>query len=157
MLIITMTTVGFGDLTPKTMMGRFCVGITAIVGIFLMALFISLVNEALMLQRREKRILAYVENQGANQKLFPQYLNISLLNTNKKILRQSQMLFSKVNQLLVAKFTVSLMKLIEGWLAHKETWILALLTQSAGTRRRRQRWDNVIVTSEAFRRRSNNV
>lgn len=64
MLIITMTTVGFGDLTPKTMLGRFCVGITAIVGIFLMALFISLVNEALMLQRREKRILAYVENQG---------------------------------------------------------------------------------------------
>lgn len=63
MLIITMTTVGFGDLTPKTVPGRFAVGLAAIVGIFLMALFISLVNEALMLQRREKRILSYVENQ----------------------------------------------------------------------------------------------
>ena len=64
MLVITMTTVGFGDFTPNTLLGRIAVGFASMIGIFLMALFISLVNEALMLKRREKRILAYVENQG---------------------------------------------------------------------------------------------
>lgn len=64
MLVITMTTVGFGDFTPSTLLGRLAVGFASMIGIFLMALFISLVNEALMLKRREKRILAYVENQG---------------------------------------------------------------------------------------------
>ena len=66
MLVITMTTVGFGDYTPQTFLGRVAVGLVAMVGIFLMALFITLVNEALMLLKREKRILAYVETQGRN-------------------------------------------------------------------------------------------
>ena len=64
MLIVTMTTVGFGDLTPSTSFGRFIIGMAAILGIFLMALFITLVNEALMLTKGEKRILAHVRKHG---------------------------------------------------------------------------------------------
>ena len=78
MIIITMTTVGFGDLTPKTMMGRLCIGLAAIIGIFLMALFISLVNETLMLHRREKRILSYVENQGKLTYFLINHVDINL-------------------------------------------------------------------------------
>ena len=64
MLLVTMTTVGYGDFTPSSYLGRTLVALAAVVGIFLMALCISLVNEYLTLTQREKRILAYTDNQG---------------------------------------------------------------------------------------------
>ena len=64
MLVVTMTTVGFGDFVPKTVAGRIFVACAAVAGIFLMALCISLVHESLQLTQQEKRILAYVENSG---------------------------------------------------------------------------------------------
>ena len=70
MLVITMTTVGFGDLTPKSFLGRGIVGVTSIVGIFLLALFISLSSELLMLDRRQKRMISYVKQQGVKFAVF---------------------------------------------------------------------------------------
>eukprot|EP00794_Sanderia_malayensis_P007103 gene7103-7906_t len=61
MLIVTMTTVGFGDFVPRTVISRAFVAAIAVIGIFLMALCISLVHESLQLTQQEKRILAYVE------------------------------------------------------------------------------------------------
>ena len=64
MLIVTMTTVGFGDFVPKSTTARAFTTVIAVIGIFLMALCISLVHESLQLTQQEKRILAYTENTG---------------------------------------------------------------------------------------------
>ena len=64
MLIVTMTTVGFGDFVPSSVTARAFIAVIAVIGIFLMALCISLVHESLQLTQQEKRILAYVENTG---------------------------------------------------------------------------------------------
>ncbi|XP_077862808.1 small conductance calcium-activated potassium channel protein 2-like [Saccoglossus kowalevskii] len=63
MLVVTMTTLGFGDVRTESLFGRTLVGISSIFGIFLMALLISVIHEALLLTQQEKRILAYVERQ----------------------------------------------------------------------------------------------
>jgi len=62
MLVVTMTTLGFGDVVPKAVLARAFVGFASVLGIFLMALFISVVHEALQLKQQEKRILATMEN-----------------------------------------------------------------------------------------------
>jgi len=59
-----MTTLGFGDVVPKAVLARAFVGFGSVLGIFLMALFISVVHEALQLKQQEKRILATMENAG---------------------------------------------------------------------------------------------
>lgn len=64
MLVVTMTTLGFGDVVPKALLARAFVGFASVLGIFLMALFISVVHEALQLKQQEKRILATMENAG---------------------------------------------------------------------------------------------
>ena len=64
MLVVTMTTLGFGDVVPKAVLARAFVGFASVLGIFLMALFISVVHEALQLKQQEKRILATMENAG---------------------------------------------------------------------------------------------
>ena len=64
MLVVTMTTLGFGDVVPKAVLARAFVGFASVLGIFLMALFISVVHEALQLKQQEKRILASMENAG---------------------------------------------------------------------------------------------
>ena len=64
MLVVTMTTLGFGDVVPKAILARAFVGFASVLGIFLMALFISVVHEALQLKQQEKRILATMENAG---------------------------------------------------------------------------------------------
>ena len=64
MLVVTMTTLGFGDVVPVSITARAIVGFASVLGIFLMALFISVVHENLQLSQHEKRILAYIENAG---------------------------------------------------------------------------------------------
>ena len=64
MLVVTMTTLGFGDVVPKAILARAFVGFASVLGIFLMALFISVVHESLQLKQQEKRILATMENAG---------------------------------------------------------------------------------------------
>ena len=64
MLIVTMTTVGFGDFVPRSVTARAFIAVIAVIGIFLMALCISLVHESLQLTQQEKRILACLETSG---------------------------------------------------------------------------------------------
>ncbi|XP_072176697.1 uncharacterized protein [Diadema setosum] len=61
MQAVTMTTLGFGDVTPDSLLGRAFVSFSAVCGIFLMALLISVIHEGLQLTQQEKRIIAYVE------------------------------------------------------------------------------------------------
>ena len=64
MQVVTMTTLGFGDVTPESVLARAFVGMSSVLGIFLMALLISVIHESLQMSQQEKRILAYVERQG---------------------------------------------------------------------------------------------
>ena len=64
MVIVTMTTLGYGDVVPVTLIGRFVAGLMSVLGIFLMALLISVIHETLQLSQTEKRILAHLENTG---------------------------------------------------------------------------------------------
>ena len=64
MQVVTMTTLGFGDVVPDSVMARAFVGMSSVFGIFLMALLISVTHETLQMSQQEKRILAYVERQG---------------------------------------------------------------------------------------------
>ncbi|XP_038048198.1 uncharacterized protein LOC119722224 [Patiria miniata] len=63
MQVVTMTTLGFGDVVPDSVMARAFVGMSSVFGIFLMALLISVIHETLQMSQQEKRILAYVERQ----------------------------------------------------------------------------------------------
>lgn len=62
MVIVTMTTLGYGDVVPVTFFGRFVTGMMSVLGIFLMALLISVIHETLQLSQNEKRILAHIDN-----------------------------------------------------------------------------------------------
>ena len=70
MLIVTMTTVRFGDFVPYSVIARAVTAATAIIGVFLMALCISLVHESLQLTQQEKRILACSESAGEFSQTF---------------------------------------------------------------------------------------
>ncbi|XP_022101169.1 small conductance calcium-activated potassium channel protein-like isoform X2 [Acanthaster planci] len=63
MQVVTMTTLGFGDVVPDSVMARAFVGMSSVFGIFLMALLITVTHETLQMSQQEKRILAYVERQ----------------------------------------------------------------------------------------------
>ena len=64
MVVVTMTTLGYGDVVPVTLIGRLIVGLMSVLGILLMALLVSVVNDTLQLSQSEKRILAHLENAG---------------------------------------------------------------------------------------------
>ena len=64
MVVVTMTTLGYGDVVPVTFFGRLITGMMSVLGIFLMALLISVIHETLQLSQSEKRILAHLENAG---------------------------------------------------------------------------------------------
>ena len=64
MLIVAMTTVGYGDIYPVTILGRLAVAMVSLVGILFIAIFCFLASQALILSRTEKRVLAYYESKG---------------------------------------------------------------------------------------------
>lgn len=68
MVVVTMTTLGYGDVVPVTLIGRLIVGLMSVLGILLMALLVSVVNDTLQLSQNEKRILAHLENAGTYTK-----------------------------------------------------------------------------------------
>lgn len=54
-IIITMTTVGYGDFYPKTNFGRFVGVITAFWGVFFVSLFVVALTNILELEDAESR------------------------------------------------------------------------------------------------------
>ncbi|XP_078678435.1 small conductance calcium-activated potassium channel protein 3-like [Branchiostoma floridae x Branchiostoma belcheri] len=61
LMVVTMTSLGFGDVVPNSIGGRVFISLSSIFGILLMALVIGVVQQALMLTEDEKRVLAYDE------------------------------------------------------------------------------------------------
>jgi|EP00802_Teleaulax_amphioxeia_P011823 hypothetical protein len=62
LIIITMTTVGYGDIYPQTPMGRQVAVIAALLAVVLVALAVGAVTDRLTLSRDESKVLEFIEN-----------------------------------------------------------------------------------------------
>ncbi len=113
--IITATTVGYGDIVPVTIEGKFATGILVIAGILTIAFSTSIVTTSLV-ERIELIKQARVENEVQKLKTFTivcgykilsKYLVDELLKQNKKILiiedNEEKVLKAKNNGLLTIK------------------------------------------------------
>jgi len=58
LVIITMTTVGFGDVCPTTMLGRLVAIVASLTALVMFALIVNVVMEKLQLSRQEARVVA---------------------------------------------------------------------------------------------------
>jgi len=67
LIIITMTTVGYGDIYPQTPMGRQVAVIAALLAVVLVALAVGAVTDRLTLSRDESKVLEFIENIRAKQ------------------------------------------------------------------------------------------
>jgi hypothetical protein len=62
LIIITMTTVGYGDIYPQTPMGRYIAVIAALLAVVLVALAVGAVTDRLTLSRDESKVLEFIDN-----------------------------------------------------------------------------------------------
>jgi hypothetical protein len=62
LIIITMTTVGYGDTYPQTPLGRYVAIIAALLAVVLVALAVGSVTERLTLTRDESKVLEFIES-----------------------------------------------------------------------------------------------
>jgi hypothetical protein len=66
-IIITMTTVGYGDTYPKTPVGRGVAVVASLLAIVIVALVVNTVTEKLSLSRDESKVLDFVEDIESRQ------------------------------------------------------------------------------------------
>jgi len=62
LIIITMTTVGYGDTYPQTPLGRYVAIVAALLAVVLVALAVGSVTERLALTRDESKVLEFIES-----------------------------------------------------------------------------------------------
>merc|ERR1719285_1578753 len=67
MMGVTITNLGYGDFTPSNYISRIIISILSLLGILQTALIVGVLSETLVIPPDEKRILASVDRQKANQ------------------------------------------------------------------------------------------
>ncbi|CBY13606.1 unnamed protein product [Oikopleura dioica] len=67
MMGVTITNLGFGDFTPCFWLSRIIISLLSLLGIFQTALIVGVLSDTLVIPPDEKRILASVEKQRADQ------------------------------------------------------------------------------------------
>lgn len=55
--IITLTSVGYGDVVPSTKYGRFTMAVVALWGAFLMSLVVAVLSNWLFLKKKDKSVI----------------------------------------------------------------------------------------------------
>ncbi|OMJ95697.1 hypothetical protein SteCoe_756 [Stentor coeruleus] len=85
--IITMTTVGYGDVYPKTDIGRLFICITGIVGLVLISLYVAALNSAVSFNKQE----------------FHSYLEIKRIKSNIRIQHTASNIIKTAASMLKAK------------------------------------------------------
>ena len=60
LLVITMTTVGYGDIVPRTLLGRSSVVLGAVLGLALSAFLIAVIHQKINLNRKEERLITFL-------------------------------------------------------------------------------------------------
>uniref|UniRef100_A0A7S0UGQ7 Potassium channel domain-containing protein n=2 Tax=Hemiselmis andersenii TaxID=464988 RepID=A0A7S0UGQ7_HEMAN len=68
-IFVTSTTVGYGDVTPNTLMGRVAVGISGLVGILTAGLLTASIGSAVKWSGAEQSVLALLERERCNRDL----------------------------------------------------------------------------------------
>lgn len=85
--IITMTTVGYGDVYPKTDIGRLFICVTGIVGLILISLYVAALNSAVSFNKQE----------------FHSYLEIKRIKSNMRIQHTASNIIKTAASMLRAK------------------------------------------------------
>lgn len=69
MTIITMTTIGFGDISPKTPLGRFVASLCVTWGVFIVAIMVAVLTNILSLNRQETQSLMILKRLKRKEKV----------------------------------------------------------------------------------------
>jgi hypothetical protein len=58
---VTITTVGYGDISPKTTPGKFLISVSAIWGAFMISLVVVIVSSVFDLKKNQRKALKHIQ------------------------------------------------------------------------------------------------
>ena len=67
-VVVTMTTIGYGDIYPQTHLGRFVIIVACIWGVFILSLFVVALNNTIQLSKEENNAFEQISHQDKIQK-----------------------------------------------------------------------------------------
>ena len=70
MLFCVVSTVGYGDMYPTSLLGRSTVILISFVGVLFVGLFVFITNQSLIMDNKEKRLIANFEDTGESSPHF---------------------------------------------------------------------------------------
>ena len=85
LIVITITTVGYGDLAPHTFFGKIIAIITALIGAFLISLLVLAVNSVFELNKNQQKALRHI--QMTRSAALTIIRSMRFLSTKKKLYR----------------------------------------------------------------------
>ena len=87
-VVVTMTTIGYGDIYPQTHFGRLVIIVACIWGVFILSLFVVALNNTIQLSKEESKAFEQISHQG---------------EISKNIRKDAEMLIQKFLKLNLAK------------------------------------------------------
>jgi uncharacterized membrane protein (Fun14 family) len=85
LIVITITTVGYGDLAPHTFQGKIIAMVTALIGAFLISLLVLAVNSVFELTKNQQKALRHIQMTRSAASTIVKAMQF--LHTKKKLYR----------------------------------------------------------------------